>query len=144
MLGVGSIVGVAHYRASQMGSGPPPDIDLDAPDVPTLEALHDSVSAEVPIAVISEESRDRVRTYVENAGLSLPMYVIDDVPAPFEGRAIPRTYVVRDDGQVVYRHVGAADWNAEPVHRLLDRFRPSEAARVSGADRESMSAVGDV
>ncbi len=113
-------------------------------EMPTLEALHDSVGTEVPLAVVSEEPRDRVRTYVENADLSMPVYVIDDVPAPLEGRVVPRTYVVRDDGQVVYRHRGAADWNSEPVHRLLDRFRPSETARMSEPDRESMAAADDV
>lgn len=93
-------------------------------EMPTLQALYDSTGQEVRLAVVTEQSRDHVRRYVENADYSMPVYVVDTLPVSLGGRGIPRTYVVRPDGQVVYRHVGAADWNTPPVHRLLNRLRP--------------------
>ncbi len=92
-------------------------------EMPTLQALYDSTDQEVRLAVVTEQSRDHVRRYLENADYSMPVYVVDAVPVALRGRGIPRTYVVQPDGQVVYRHVGAADWNTSPVHRLLNRLR---------------------
>jgi thiol-disulfide isomerase/thioredoxin len=97
-------------------------------EMPALDALHDSTGSDVVLAVVSEEPRDRVSGYVEDGDFSVPVYVIDETPAALEGLAIPRTYVVRSDGQVVYRHDGAADWNSEPVYRLLNRYRSSSAS----------------
>lgn len=97
-------------------------------EMPTLNALHDSVRSDVQLAIVSEEPRNRVRQYVENADFSMPVYVIDEVPTALKGLPIPRTYVVRSDGQVVYRHDGAADWNSGPVYRLLNRYRSSNAS----------------
>lgn len=97
-------------------------------EMPTLQALYDSTGQAVHLAVVSEQSRDHVRRYVENEDFSMPIYVIDEVPPALKGLAIPRTYVVRPDGRVVYRHLGVADWSTEPVYRLLDRYRSPEAS----------------
>lgn len=97
-------------------------------EMPTLEALHDSTGENVRLAVISEESRGHVRRYVENGDYTMPVYVVDEVPAALQGLGIPRTYVVRPDGQVVYRHTGVADWDAAPVYRFLNRFTVTDEA----------------
>lgn len=94
-------------------------------EMPTLQALHDSTDSDVKVAVVSSESRGQVRRYVEDAGYSLPVYVVDNLPLPFDGQVVPRTFVVRPDGHVVYRHTGAANWNSDRVHDFLDRFRHS-------------------
>lgn len=95
-------------------------------EMPTLDALYDSTGSDVRLAIVSEESPDHVHRYVENGDFSMPVYVIEEVPPALDGLGIPRTYVVRPDGRVVYRHVGVADWNTEPVYRLLDRFRAEQ------------------
>lgn len=91
------------------------------------------------MAVVSNESADRVRTYVENAGYRMPVYLVDDTHTTgVDGRAIPRTYLIRPDGLVMYRHAGMADWNSEGVRRALARFAATERNTVSqGCGRES-------
>lgn len=74
------------------------------------------------VAVVSSEPKDRIATYVEEAGYSMPVYAVEDVPLALQGNIVPRTFVVRPDGQVVYRHTGIADWNSGAVHQFLDRF----------------------
>jgi thiol-disulfide isomerase/thioredoxin len=92
-------------------------------EMPTLQALHDSTGEDLRLAVVSEEPRDHVQQYIQNAGYSMPVYVVDDIPSALEGTSVPRTYVVRPDGQVVYRHDGTADWNSQAVYRFLERVR---------------------
>lgn len=102
-------------------------------EMPTLQALHDSIGSDLRVAVVSSESRGQVRRYVENAGHSLPVYVVDHLPLPFDGQVVPRTFIVRPDGHVVYRHTGAADWNSDRVHDFLDRFRHPLTSSVEQA-----------
>jgi thiol-disulfide isomerase/thioredoxin len=91
-------------------------------EMPTLQSLHDSIGADVRVAIVSSESTEQIETYVEEAGYTMPVYAVEDMPLALQGNVIPRTFVVRPDGQVIYRHTGIADWNSGAVHQFLDRF----------------------
>ena len=100
-------------------------------EMPSLQALHDSTGTNVSVVLVSRERKKKVRQFLEKKGYSMPVYVASDLPSVFDGSGIPRTYVIGADGRVLYRHVGAADWNADAVHRFLGRLngnRPSGAS----------------
>jgi hypothetical protein len=82
----------------------------------------------------AEEDIETVRRFAEKRGFSVPMYVADEIPAPLEGKTIPRTQIVRPDRAVVYRHVGAANWNAGEVRRFLGQFETPPVADTASAD----------
>lgn len=103
-------------------------------EIETLQSLHASTREEVRVALVSEEDPETVRQFADERDYSVPMYVADQLPAPLKGETVPRTYVVRPDGQVVYRHVGAANWNADRVHRFLGRFEAAPTADGSGVN----------
>lgn len=94
---------------------------------PVLEVLHDSTEQDLRVMFVSPEPRDSVRRYVEDEGYSMPAYAVDDLPSVLHGELLPRTYLVRSNGAVVYRHVGPAEWNPDVVHRLLKQSRTSAA-----------------
>lgn len=107
-------------------------------ELSTLQALHDTTGTDVHVAFVSAEPSDSLRQYVEERGYSVPTYVVDDFPSVLDGDTLPRTYLIRSGGQVVYRHVGPADWSAEVVHHLLDRVRSmTTASRSSGSLRRT-------
>jgi len=91
-------------------------------EMPTLQALHDSTDRARVVLVLAE-ARSTVHPYLKKEDLSVPSYVVERFPTILQGQAIPRTYVLSPEGQAVHRHVGAADWNTAPVHRLLNRIR---------------------
>lgn len=97
-------------------------------EIETLQSLHEDSPKEVRVALVSEEDPETVREFVENRDYSVPMYVAGEIPGPLKGETVPRTYVVRPDRQVVYRHVGAANWNADRVQRFLSRFEATPSA----------------
>lgn len=99
-------------------------------EIGSLQSLHEGSREETSVVLVSQEDAETVRRFAERRGFSVPMYVADEMPVPLEGETIPRTYVVKPDREVVYRHVGAADWNADRVYRFLGRF---EAGSVDGA-----------
>jgi thiol-disulfide isomerase/thioredoxin len=96
-------------------------------EMPTLEALHASTGDSVSVVLVSEEDRTTVRQFLKDKDYEMPMYVASDLPSVLEGMGIPRTFVVDAAGRVRYRHTGAADWNADAVHRLLRRLPEASA-----------------
>jgi thiol-disulfide isomerase/thioredoxin len=100
-------------------------------EMPTLQALHDSTGGRVKTVLVSTEDRSTVRRFAEKSDYSMPMFVADETPKAFGGRAIPRTYIISPEGQVVGQHVGAADWNAEAVHRFLRRVNGPAASATA-------------
>lgn len=99
-------------------------------EMPTLEALHTSTGDSVSVVLVSEEDRTTVRQFLDDKDYEMPVYVASDLPTVFEGMGIPRTFVVDAAGRVRYRHVGAANWNADAVRRLL-RQLPGASANPS-------------
>jgi thiol-disulfide isomerase/thioredoxin len=89
-------------------------------ELPTLQALHDSTGT---VVLVSDEPRDEVRAFLDRAGHDMPAYVAGQWPSVLEGQAVPRTFVVDGNGQVIYRHVGAADWGSAPTYAFLRRLR---------------------
>lgn len=101
-------------------------------ELSSLQALADTTGQTARVMVVSTESRDSVRTYLNEEGYSMPAYVADDLPPVLEGDLVPRTYLVRPNGTVVYRRVGGPmDWNIESVHQLLSGTQTREGARSS-------------
>lgn len=109
-------------------------------ELSTLQALHDTTGKDVRVAFVSPEPRDSLRRHVQENGYSMPAYVVDDLPSSLDGEMLPRTYLIRSNGTVVYRHVGPADWNADATHRLLDRVRSSTTAHQASGSVRGMTA----
>lgn len=91
----------------------------------TLQALHDTIGADAHILFVSDESRDSLRSSIDAQGRSLPVYRTGELPSSLDGDLLPRSYILRANGNVVYRQVGPADWNTRPVRRLLSRLSSS-------------------
>jgi thiol-disulfide isomerase/thioredoxin len=89
--------------------------------MPTLQVLHDTTGRDIRVAFVSPEPHDSLRERVGGDRYSLPVFVAEELPRPLTGELLPRTYLIRSDGAIVYRHVGPADWSASATHRLLDR-----------------------
>jgi peroxiredoxin len=76
--------------------------------------------APVRFLFVSPEDLGHVRRFHRRYRYDLPLLVEDQpMPAAFDLRALPTTYVIDPAGRIVLRHRGAAEWDTEPVRRLL-------------------------
>ncbi|WP_263787977.1 TlpA family protein disulfide reductase [Salinibacter grassmerensis] len=103
-------------------------------EIGSLQSLHGRSREETSVVLVSEEDVETVRRFAEKRGVSVPMYVTDEMPAALEGKTIPRTHVVKADREVVYCHVGAADWSTDRVYRFLGRLGASPVEDASSTD----------
>ena len=103
-------------------------------EIGSLQSLHEGSRKGVRVVLMSEEDQETVRRFARKRDVSVPMYVADGISAPLEGERLPHTYVAGPEGQVVYRRVGTANWNADRVYRFLSRFEAGPAADASSTD----------
>ena len=90
-------------------------------ELPSFVRLRDSVRGEpIDLLLVTDEDAGKVKRFLNDRGLDLPVYLSDGrVPAAFAAPGVPATFIVNRGGEVVYRHIGAADWGDETVRRFL-------------------------
>jgi thiol-disulfide isomerase/thioredoxin len=90
-------------------------------EMPSLVALRDSLLAEpIDFYCVSKEPVAALQSFVKKEGFPLPVYRLEGfLPDDLASPVIPLTFVVDRQGQVVFRHEGAANWDTEPVRRFL-------------------------
>lgn len=89
-------------------------------EMPSIQALYDAAQKEgVAFVLVSEEAAPTVQKFVEREKYSIPVFTTNDVPAKFQSRGIPATFIVNRQGAIVHRHVGMANWNTDACRKLL-------------------------
>jgi peroxiredoxin len=71
-----------------------------------------------------DEPEARVRRYVEEARLDLPI-VVDPgkrVTAQWGVKILPATFLVGPDGRIRYRVIGEMDWNSDGAAAVIERL----------------------
>lgn len=93
-------------------------------EMPSIEALSASIDdSSVVFVLASGEDAGRVKKFAEEKGVDLPFYVYEGpLPEPLRPKSIPATYIIDGDGSIVYRHVGAANWNDRGTRAFLARL----------------------
>lgn len=72
------------------------------------------------LLLVTDEPAEVVRVFAREKGLDLPFYLAGEgVPSAIFPPGRPTAFVVDCEGRIVLRHVGGADWGAEPVREFL-------------------------
>jgi thiol-disulfide isomerase/thioredoxin len=94
-------------------------------EMPSIQRLYDRVKGEgIQFMCVSDEDKTKVRKFVEERGFTFPVYtLLGEKPRVLETRGVPATFIISRDGQIVFKHVGAAQWDHETgvdfIKRLL-------------------------
>jgi thiol-disulfide isomerase/thioredoxin len=90
-------------------------------ELASIQALVESMKdSGVAFLLVSPEDPEPVQRFLRVHGYDLPVYLeVQEMPPAFGLRALPTTFVVDRQGQIVLRHRGAADWDQDAVRRFL-------------------------
>jgi len=90
-------------------------------EMPSIERLHRSIADDdIAVVLVTDESADTVRDFLASRNLSLPVYLTpEEVPVEFASPGIPATFVVDPGGLILFRHVGAANWDDDACREFL-------------------------
>ena len=95
-------------------------------EMPSMEALYNRFKdrgLEI-LAVNSMERSDEVVEFMQSYGLSFPTVLDTDgiVTRAYGISAIPTSYLIDREGNIVVRLVGSIDWDTPEIHRALEQL----------------------
>jgi len=91
-----------------------------------VQELYDSLrigegaDSSIAVVLITPDRRSAAERFIRRRGLTVPAYIeARRTPSAFGLRALPTTYIVAPDGDIVLAHLGAAKWNTAEVRAFL-------------------------
>ncbi|MCL6482015.1 MAG: TlpA family protein disulfide reductase [Firmicutes bacterium] len=102
-------------------------------EMPAIGRLYAELHGQgVAFLVVSEEDVDTVRKFVKRENLAFPVYVSKDgLPPELDSSGIPATFILDGGGRVVFKRIGPAQWDAEPVRNFLLALRSAPLSTVT-------------
>jgi len=103
-------------------------------ELPGLNRLYGRIDKDaVAFVAVAMGDAEELPALHDKYGLEFPLYRSKDaLPEVFVTSAAPATFIIAPDGDVVFKHVGGAQWDADVVVGLL-------ASLAVGADDDSPS-----
>jgi thiol-disulfide isomerase/thioredoxin len=96
-------------------------------EMPSIQELYDEYKEDVVFILISNESADVINAFMKKNKYSLPVYSITSrVPAIFETKTIPSTYLIGRSERLRIHKTGAAKWNSDKMKEILDKMIRSD------------------
>jgi thiol-disulfide isomerase/thioredoxin len=93
-------------------------------EMPSMEALYNRFkeSGLEILAVNSGEDQEEVLSFMKSNGLSFPALLDVDgkVSGAYGIQAIPTTFLIDREGNIILRMVGSLDWNTPKIHTAME------------------------
>jgi thiol-disulfide isomerase/thioredoxin len=82
-------------------------------EMPSIQRFYDAMkSEEIHFMCVSDEDRTKVNKFVQERGFTFPVYtLVGEKPQILRTQGIPATFIISQDGQIVFKHVGGAKWD---------------------------------
>jgi len=93
-------------------------------EMPGIQRLYDEVkSGKISFLCVSEEDRTKVIKFASERGFTFPIYtLVGKRPQTLETRGIPATFIISREGQIVFKHLGAAQWDDKTSIAFIERL----------------------
>lgn len=90
-------------------------------EMPSLQKLYNLYGDKVDFYFVSSETPEKLESFLRKKEYDLPVYIEKQSPPELlQTRSIPTTYLISKDGKIVMNETGAANWNSDKVHVIVD------------------------
>jgi len=92
-------------------------------EMPELQDLYNNYGDKVDFYFITSEKPKTINYFLDKKGYKIPVYIqIEHAPLQLESSSLPTTYLISKTGEILIRKTGAASWNSDKVHKVLDEL----------------------
>lgn len=92
-------------------------------EMPSFQALYDDYGNRVAFYFVSNEKSEILNRFMERHNYTMPIFqTLEAAPTQFNSNALPTTYVIAKNGEIVIKKTGVADWNSRKMRSLLDKL----------------------
>jgi len=93
-------------------------------EMPSIDKLHQELGDEVAFVILSlDQDFKNAVAFNKRKGYNLPIYsAVKELPASYQSAAIPTTYVIDKEGNIVLTHKGMANYDSASFKAFLKRM----------------------
>ena len=90
-------------------------------EMPSMQSLYDKYGDRVVFLFIANDDQDKVVKFMKKHNYSFPIYFMtQSPPQELNSSSLPTTYILDRNGEIVVEKVGAANWDSQRIHHLLE------------------------
>ncbi|MGX1023377.1 TlpA disulfide reductase family protein [Flavobacterium sp. CS20] len=92
-------------------------------EMPDFNELHKTFEDDVDFYFVSQESQKVLSKFISSKNYDLPVFIQQSqLPKPLNNDAIPSTYLIHPNGEIVAKANGTAKWNDEDIHQIIQNM----------------------
>lgn len=92
-------------------------------EMPSIIALKDKIGDKATFVFISNESPEKVSTFLKQNGWDLPVYFpLETQPEQLEARSLPTTIVLNSALEIIHRSEGMRNWDSDDAIKMLTDY----------------------
>lgn len=90
-------------------------------EMPSMQALYNDYKDKAEFLFVTLDDDKTLQKFLTKGNYSIPIYKpISNPPKQLRSSSVPTTFLINEEGAVLIKKVGAANWNSEKVRALLD------------------------
>ncbi|MGY8914260.1 MAG: TlpA family protein disulfide reductase [Flavobacteriales bacterium] len=94
-------------------------------EMPSIDKLHEEMGNEVAFVMVSlDQDFEKAKAFDKRKGYDLPIYApASNLPPMYQSSAIPTTFIIDADGNLVLTHEGMADYSDQEFKEFLHSLK---------------------
>lgn len=92
-------------------------------EMPSIQKLYEQTDKEkivfVMLSVDDNNYPKKVSKFITSSEYTFPVYLAETLPAVLNVPSIPTTFVISNDGKIIYKKVGMANYSSEEFKKFL-------------------------
>jgi len=90
-------------------------------ELPSIEKLYADYGEQINFVLLTNEESETVKAFLKKKPYTLPIFTPRMAPpALLLDKSIPTNYLIDQNGKIIIKETGAADWNNEKVRAIFD------------------------
>lgn len=99
-------------------------------EMPSLQALYEKYGQQVDFYFVTSDRKESIQGFMRENDYTFPVYLTRaQAPEPLIEQTLPTTFLIDQNGVVVVKEFGTADWNSKAMHQILDRLLAADKKR---------------
>lgn len=92
-------------------------------EMPSLQKLYNDYGDRVDFYFVSNEKEQTITRFLDKHNYNFPVYQpLAEAPLVLQSNSLPTTFLIDQEGTVLIKKTGVADWNSKKMRILLDEL----------------------